>query len=210
MSTDSIQFDVLGLNIAQRLTASTNSGNGSTLLVSSARANEGKSFVSTHLAARMTDLLAAPVLLIDANASNPSVHRNFSVGANGGLFDCLRAEQLLADRIHLYGITRLSLMTAKTGDDNSLLFHLGAMQKIMTTLRERFALIIIDGPSLPQVGCLAQQADATVLVIDAERTRRDVIQGAVSNPYINRATIMGVVLNRRPEYVPHWLYRSLL
>jgi protein-tyrosine kinase len=212
------QIDGLGLSIAQRMPQD---AVGYTLLVTSARAGEGKTFVATHLANCMASLLAAPVLIVEANAKNPGVQAAFPVAnrgvqgvspvaSDGGLFDCLRAEALLKDRIHATATPRLWAMAAASGGETSLLFHIGAMRRILDGLRKHFALIIVDGASLPQVGCLAQQADATLLVVDAARTRRDIVQGAIGSPHIDRARIMGVVLNRRPEYVPRWLYKILL
>jgi Mrp family chromosome partitioning ATPase len=207
MNDPSGQIDGLGLSIAQRMPQG---DTGFTLLVTSARAGEGKSFIATRLAERMVSLLAAPVLIVEANAENPSVHLSFPGTAEGGLFDCLRAEELLPERIDVTATARLSAMAAPCGAQMSLLFHMRSMRRILDALRDQFALTIIDAASLPQVGCLAQQADATLLVVDAAHTRRDIVQGAMASPHIARERIMGVVLNRRPEYVPPWLYKGLL
>ncbi len=206
-------FDALGLSVIQRLDAWSV---GRVLLVSSARSGEGKSFVAAQLAQRVATLLDGPVALVDANVRNPAVHAKVHAKAQssapgGGFFDCLAARELLADRLCETGTSGLWALPTTTGaaQQQQQLFRNAAVQSVLDAFRQRFALTIIDGASLNGVGCLALQADGTLMVVDASRTRRDIVSGALDTPYVDRQRVLGVVLNRRPEYVPRWLYRIL-
>jgi Mrp family chromosome partitioning ATPase len=79
-------------------------------------------------------------------------------------------------------------------------------------LRERFAMVVIDTPG--GVGtsaalALAPHASGVVLVVEAERTRRPVVEHALRRIADAGGRTLGVVLNRRRLHIPAWLYRRL-
>jgi len=49
-----------------------------------------------------------------------------------------------------------------------------------------------------------------LLVVDAQSTRREVVRGALDIARLPVGRLLGAVLNRRPQYVPAWAYRSWL
>lgn len=104
----------------------------------------------------------------------------------------------------------LSYMPASvSGSGVSLLFHMNSLRRVLGDLRERFALTVLDAGTLDNSGCMAEQSDGLLMVVDSQRTRRDVVRGALESPHVDRNRILGVVLNRRPQYVPGWLYRAM-
>lgn len=209
MTSDSSLFDGLALAVLQRLGEWPT---GRVLLVTSARPGEGKTFIARRLAKTVAAMGEGRVLLVDANAENPSLAKAFAPGAAGSdLFDSLRSGSLLSNGIQSTLMPSLyALPAAPSKARGHLLFHMDAMGRVLDALRRSFALTILDGGTLAQAGCLPLQADATIVVVDATRTRRDIVRGALDSPQVDRTKIMGVVLNRRPEYVPRWIYRSLL
>ena len=90
------------------------------------------------------------------------------------------------------------------------LFRPDAVGLALQCLRERFALVVIDAPSLPACGVLPRATDGTLLVVNARDTRREVVQGALAAHPVPADKLLGAVLNQRPEYVPAWLYRWML
>lgn len=201
-------FDGLALNIVQRFGSWPT---GRVLLVTSARPAEGKTFVARRLAKTLTGMVEGRVMLIDANAENPSLAGNFDANGGGDLFDCLAAGKLLQTSIQATLVPGLFAMPAERSSSRGrFLYRSEAINRVLDGLRASFALTILDASSLANVGSLALRADATLVVVDANRTRRDVVKGALDSPHVDRSKIMGVVLNKRPEYVPRWLYRSML
>jgi hypothetical protein len=76
-------------------------------------------------------------------------------------------------------------------------------------LRAEFDYTIIDCPSLKESGDLlgiAPFIDGAILVVEANRTRRD--QPRQAERYISAAggTLLGYVLNKQTSDVPRWLY----
>ena len=56
---------------------------------------------------------------------------------------------------------------------------------------------------------MASKADAGVLVVEAERIRREVIQRSIGTLEDLGANILGVVLNKRRYPIPGFIYRML-
>jgi hypothetical protein len=76
-------------------------------------------------------------------------------------------------------------------------------------LRSEFDYTIIDCPSLEESGDLLSIApfvDGVILVVEANRTRRD--QPRIAKQRIGAAggTLLGYILNKRMYEVPRWLY----
>lgn len=79
-------------------------------------------------------------------------------------------------------------------------------------LRREFDYALIDCPCLKESGDLLSVApfvDGVILVIEANRTRREQIQRAERMIETARGKLLGHVLNKRTYVVPGWIYRRL-
>ena len=184
---------------------------GQVLLVSSARPREGKSFIVGKLARRLTWVVGEPVAVIDGNPSHPSVGSIFKARAEGrGLFACIARGRLLPEQFQASCVRDVFVMPARDEGRASLLTRVSQVSRVLDDCRRRYALTIIDAGALAETGCLSQLVDGSVLVVDASRTRRDAVQGALAMPQIDRSRMLGVVLNRQPRDIPEWLYRRFM
>ncbi len=80
------------------------------------------------------------------------------------------------------------------------------------TLQGKFEFILIDAPSLqstPDGISFARTSDITVLVVEAEVTRKQVIEHLRDTLAAAGAKIAGVVLNKRRFYIPEKIYQNL-
>jgi hypothetical protein len=76
-------------------------------------------------------------------------------------------------------------------------------------LRSEFDYTIIDCPSLGESGDLlsiAPFADGIILVVEANRTRRDQPRQAEQKICAAGGKLLGYILNKRVNEVPRWLY----
>lgn len=223
---DANPFDTLALSVARRLGVLPvadapidrlpGAGRGApaywgkVLVVSSASAGEGKSFVVGRLARRLSVAGAAQVAVVDANAAHPSLHHCFKVPATGfGLFDCIAAGRVIDAQWACSPLNRVEVLAMRGGARASMLMRVAAVNRVLDGLRSRFAVTIIDAGVLGRTGCLTQLADATLIVVDAARTRRESVARALAGTHVDRERVIGVVLNRRPTYVPEWLLRRV-
>jgi Mrp family chromosome partitioning ATPase len=78
--------------------------------------------------------------------------------------------------------------------------------------RQNFALTIVDCPPIlgpHNTAALSRIADGTLFVVGADDTRVQVVKRARDTLEAAGATILGVVLNRRQNFIPAPLYRFL-
>lgn len=79
-------------------------------------------------------------------------------------------------------------------------------------LRGMFDIVVIDAPSLRDANegvAYAQASNATVLVVEAERTRKQVVKNLRDTLISAGAKIAGVVLTKRKFYIPARMYERL-
>ena len=83
---------------------------------------------------------------------------------------------------------------------------------VLRTLRAAYAHTLIDCPSIGashEATVLAPNVDGVVLVVEADRTKRDQILRARQTIEMAQGELMALVLNKRRHVVPEWLYRML-
>ena len=83
---------------------------------------------------------------------------------------------------------------------------------ILQSLGAIFDYTLIDCPSISrshEISLLAPHVDGVVLVVEADRTKRDQIFRAKQTIEMAKGNLMGLVLNRRRHVVPEWFYRRL-
>ena len=179
------------------------------LAVTSARPREGKTYLATALAL-YTARLGHRVLAVDANADHPMLHQQLKCRATPGFFDGLAAAAPGSWTVQAGPLPDLDVLPAGDHPRRALLFKPDALARFTAEMGRRYGLIVIDAPTLDRGGAhIAGYADKSILVVDSSRTRREVIQGALAASGVDRARLLGAVLNKRPLYIPRLFYRFL-
>jgi capsular exopolysaccharide synthesis family protein len=118
-----------------------------TILVTSAVAEEGKSFVAANLAVNIAKSVDEHVLLVDCDLRRPSIHSKFGFNGVKGLSEYLSAGIELPYLILKTGVEKLTLLTSGTPPPNpSELITSSKMAALIEELKARFndRFIIID------------------------------------------------------------------
>jgi Mrp family chromosome partitioning ATPase len=79
-------------------------------------------------------------------------------------------------------------------------------------MRSDFDHLIFDGGSLatsPDSLLVASKVDGVILIVQAERTDPETVREASNQLRAAGANLLGVVLNRRRDYLPGFLARRL-
>jgi len=178
------------------------------IFMSSCGAGEGKTAVAINLAT----VLAGEdrkVLLVDANFWRSMLHRAFSNGgldspvdknakSRFGLANLLSGGATAEQVIRPSGIDRLDIIEAGPAPANpAVLLGSDNMTKLISEYRRYYDYIIIDGPPILLVSgakTIAGCADGTILVFNADMTRRGAAQRAVRELRAIDASIIGCVL----------------
>jgi Mrp family chromosome partitioning ATPase len=90
------------------------------------------------------------------------------------------------------------------------LFDGDPISKLLTDLRERFDFVIIDGAPLDGYSesfFLASKVDGVILVVESERTTKQVVKKIKKELEWGPVNLLGIVLNKKKNYLPSFLDR---
>jgi protein-tyrosine kinase len=170
-----------------------------TILVTSAVAEEGKTFVAANLAVNIAKNVDEHVLLVDCDLRKPSIHAKFGFNRVKGLSEYLTAGLELASLLLKTGVGKLTLLTSGAPPPNpSELITSSKMAALIEELKARYddRYIIIDSPPLmmaPETSAIAKWVDGILLVVKYG-TPMDLVEDLVS--HLDREKIIGVVMNK--------------
>lgn len=166
------------------------------VMVTSAKAGDGKTLTAVNLALVLAESYRGNVLLMDADLRRPSIPSVVDLGEGSGLSEALRAatEQKLA----LVPLApTLTLLPAGQPIANSLeALTSPRMKQILDEAVTRFDWVILDAPPVgltADARLLTQMVDGSLFVVRAGETQYDEVQKAIDA--LGRDQILGVVLN---------------
>ncbi len=173
------------------------------LHVTASRHGEGTTTVARELAAAAARAPWCRVALIDA----APMGTDFGLPSLLGAFERGQQPALRPGRIG-GGDVALGRLTG-LGEG---IPRLETLRALYTCVRSQFTLVVVDSPPvLPcrEAAIAAGIADGTLLVVEAERARRTDI--AQSRQILDQlgATLLGVVLNKRQQWLPRFVDRLL-
>jgi len=170
------------------------------LMVTSAATGEGTTLIARHLSVSLAQA-GSRVLLIDANLRQPKQHRFGDIPPAPGLGTLLRGESGLEECLRATGVGNLWLLPAGSVAPNPTeLLESVRMPEMLTQLRERFDILVLDAPSagmFADARVLALYSDAILLVVQPGATLRDDALRAVQTlRAVPEARLLGIVANR--------------
>ena len=178
---------------------------GRVILVSSARAGEGKSFVARGLAHALAEQQGGDVIWVDAAFDTPTAEPDISRRGAAGFSEIMTLGSLQGLAPAGSGSERLWRLGRGVLAQASLLYRPESVRQGLKALRAGFALTVLDAPSLGACGALLAEVDACVMVVDSRHTSRHAAQQALADAHFGPERIAGVVLNHRPRPIPRWL-----
>ena len=199
----------------QLLLGSNGSLHGHSIIgVTSCSRCEGVSTVAANLASSLSEQGNGTVLLVDANAHNPSVHRIFRTRQSPGLLDVLAPNAKCAGNdIIIHRAAHLSVLTVgATGGAAARTVASDNFVNFLESIKQNYRFIVVDMPAMAEdssTARLAGSCDGVVLVVETERLRWETISKAKYHLQQLSVNILGVLLNKRRFPVPNWIYSAL-
>ncbi len=195
------QLSDIGVNLrlAGVLPAWHSTTQGTSLLITSTQSQQGTTTVVTGLAAALARS-GRSVLVIDGNLRNPGTHKAFGLETNGpGLVALLRAgaNAQLDAAVQRTALPSVWFLPAGTAVDDSVALLEEQMPALLTQMRKKADLIIIDGPPLlsnADAGLLATMVDGVAIVTGRERYDLLLRARTVLKSFTRRP--VGIILNR--------------
>jgi len=180
------------------------------ILITSSRAGEGKTFIACNLAVALTQL-DKRVVIVDADMRNPNLHKAWDVQNDMGLSIYLSNDVPIASVLKTAAVSRLTLMTSgpKTPRPAELLAS-ARFGDLLKQLEGQFDFVIVDSPPVLPVAdsvILASHVQSVILVVRGGTTPRDVVKMAKRKLAASNGIIAGTVLNGIDLADPYYYYR---
>jgi succinoglycan biosynthesis transport protein ExoP len=180
------------------------------LLITGSDRQVGTSTVAFNLALVLAwDFLDQPILLVDSDVVNPSLHQAFGGDLGPGLMSYLTEDQPLERIVRTSLRPNLDLIPAGRSSPHILSpFDLKRFATFLDEVRQRYAYVVIDsGPILrsSDARTVLAKVDAAAVAVEAGRSRHEVINEIKSQVSGNTA-LLGCVLNKRRFLIPRSLY----
>jgi len=180
------------------------------LLVTSCHAGEGKTSAALSLAYATSRHARQRVLLIDGNASSPTLCDLLGTHTSPGLIDVVFKGTRIEHAIQPTDLPNVSVLPYGNGATSSLaVFRSPAFATTIKAMQAQFDLLIFDGPALlvsSDASLASPHFDGVVLVVACEDTQWGVAQHVTGKIESVGGRMLGVILNRRRYYVPTSVY----
>jgi capsular exopolysaccharide synthesis family protein len=181
------------------------------IVVSSTSSGEGKSVVTSHLAA-VSAMLSRRTLIIDANLQKPVQHKLFNLDPTVGITDVIDGKKSLMEAVQPTNIDRLDVLTYGKPHDRPLqLLESAKIDAMLAEATNKYDLVIIDTGSLsdsPDAAILSRNSDGLIIVTRPSFTRKEILQKTVSELLKSRIPLLGVVINDQMISVNEKYYHS--
>lgn len=165
--------------------------------ITSALPAEGKSTLAATLALS-SSLSGARVVLIDCDFRRPMTSKLFQLGKTEGLFDLLAGRAKWGEIANDH--SSLTIVPVGNCDQGSLdLISSARMIEVLKFASEHYDLVFLDSPpilSVSDAAVISSIADQTILLIEWNKTDRDLVFQAIDCVHLNKGTVTGVVLNK--------------
>jgi len=141
------------------------------------------------------------------------VGRYLGIPAHEGLAEILAGKAEIEAGLLNVGIPNLTVITAGKAPQNPAeLLGSIKMKELISKLKARFDFIIVDAPPIvpvTDVGIFGGYMDGAVMVIQANRTQKGVIQHAQGMLRQAQIDLLGYILTDIRYHIPAYIYRYL-
>lgn len=178
--------------------------NWTSLMVTSAGMEEGKSLTAVNLAISMAREVSHTVLLVDLDLRRPGIHEFFGYQPKAGLVDVLESKATMSEAMFNPSVERLVVLPSKRRVENSSeLLSSPEMLSVIAEIKARYPerLVIFDMPpvlSTDDALAFSPNVDAVMLVVAEGQTGKGEL--AQVHEVLSECNILGTVLNKTANY----------
>ncbi|HEY4162561.1 MAG TPA: hypothetical protein VGM59_05810 [Dongiaceae bacterium] len=183
------------------------------LAIYGSQKGEGTSIVAREIAISLSRSPTNSVLLVDGNPGAADQSAYFGPSMVDSLWAAARGAPIRTVRLTLPrgGAIDLAALQIDGANDPSEI-DLRLLPQLFHRLRNVFNIVIIDCPPVMTAAgyvSASSLADSCLLVVEAAHTRVPVVKRAMEEIEAAGGKLQGVVLNKRKNYIPSWLYRRI-
>ena len=174
---------------------------------------DGSTTVCVRAARVIADQVKGSVCVVDANLRSPALHHHFGTTNKTGFMTALKRPDRLGQCVIQCDPQLWFLPSgAKDTSIDPTTVTVDRVAAIVRHLRDRFDRVLFDTPPsgiYADAARLGEFADGMVLVVRANRTRREAARRAKEDLEAVNVRILGAVLNARTFPIPSFIYRRL-
>ncbi|QTA83337.1 AAA ATPase-like domain-containing protein [Desulfonema limicola] len=184
-------------------------------LITGAESKVGVSTIALNFSIVLSrDLPEKRILFVDTNIDNPCLNKIFAYSQDAPcLMDYLLKKVPLNAIIHSSCFENLNLVfSSKIKEQKLYPFNIEIFVQFLNQVRPNYDFIILDSaPALTSshTRSIYSRADGVILVVEANRTRTQVIAEFQRQLREDKAHLLGSFLNKRRFFIPKWLYRFI-
>ena len=186
---------------------------GKTVQFIAVHAGAGASTLIREFAKVCALKLNKSVLLLDADRHSAAQVREFRLDESSGWDPVNDSGQNIESSLHSIDDSGLSVSQLITRQSyKPLLLETSRFKNELNRLKDSFDLILVDSPpaaEYPEGLTLASKVDGIVLVVEAEKTRWQVLNSVSNRIRLGGGNILGAILNKRRHHVPAAIYKRL-
>ena len=168
------------------------------ITITSTQSGDGKTFISTNLAAQYA-MTGRPTILLDMDIRKPNVHEKLGMEAKQGITNYLIGDCELEDIILTHEELGFDIIPAGTIPPNpGELVRSDKLAEVMQILRERYDFIIVDSSPVgmvPDALSLIEKTDLTLFVIRCMETNKNFAQQTLQALSLNHKDKIHLVLS---------------
>jgi succinoglycan biosynthesis transport protein ExoP len=197
------------LRLVQRIFLSTNGSAPRQVVFCGVDGENGSSSICASAGRTLAANSSRSVCLVDANLRSPRLSGFFGVDTTIPVSS--KSASVREQCVQIDGNLWLA-GTDLLADDRGVLLSVDELRHLFAQLCEVFEYVLIDAPGTSVCGdaaILGQVADAAVLVIEANSTRRLSARNAKEVLDASGVRLLGTVLHNRSFPIPEGLYKRL-
>jgi capsular exopolysaccharide synthesis family protein len=168
------------------------------IAITSTQSGDGKTFISTNLAAQYA-MTGHPTILLDMDIRKPNIHEKLGLEAKAGVTNYLIGDCELEDIILTHEKLGFDIIPAGTIPPNpGELVRSDKLAELMNILRERYKYIIVDSSPVgmvPDALSLIEKTDLTLFVIRCMETNKNFAQQTLQALSLNHKDKIHLILS---------------
>jgi len=180
-----------------------------TFVFSSPTPESGKSLISSNLGLLMNSS-DDKVVVIDTDLRKSNIHHLFKIERSPGLSDILEGKVSLKDGMRKLKENLYVITAGSTCKNPQKMLESKEMDDLLEELKKQFDYVLIDSvPAilLTDAQIIASKADATILVLNAQITKKDDAAAAKKSFTAHNCNLVGAIFNKVDTYRDKYYYR---
>jgi len=183
------------------------------IMFTSSAHEEGTTTLALNFAAVVASQGHGRVLLVEVNARRPSLYWRLGLSANDGVTDYFESNRTLASVVQPVEMLGIDVIHIGQRDPAKIQLHLEkSFPELIQEALRTYDTVVVDAPPTvlsPETPPMTASVDGVVLVVQCERTKREIVQRSLGMIAQFQGKVLGTVLNRKKYYIPEFIYRRL-